>query len=180
LQALKSFDVGAIRALYLVLVTLMDLSAVIFSFYDNDRDGSITRKDLLKMFRPMYKYLVDTGKISSLPADEDTPEKVHDNSSRCEYDLRPPIFHRRQLVNKIFGRLDKNHDAMINFDEFQTGYFAFSRMFLVSGGFDACRAGPFLRRFTAVTNERDHRSARLVFFGEARRSGEALFGQGIS
>ena len=70
------------------------MSAVIFSFYDTDRDGYITRQDLLQMFRSMYKYLVDTGKISNLPADEDTPEKVHDSSSRCGYDLRPPIFHR--------------------------------------------------------------------------------------
>ena len=68
---------------------------------------------------------------------------------------------------------------MINFDEFQTGYAAFSYMFLVSGDLDACRSEPFLRRFTAVTNEWDHRSARLVFFGEARRSGDALFSQGI-
>ena len=156
------------------------MSAVIFSFYDTDCDGSITRQDLLRMFRPMYKFFVDMGKISSWPADEDTPEKVHDNSSRCECDLRPPIIHRRQLANKIFEKLDKNHDAIINFDEFQTGYAAFSHMFQVSGDFDACRSEPFLRRFTAVTNERDYRSARLVFFGEARRSGDALFGQGIS
>ena len=45
-----------------------------FQLYDIDKDGTITYDEMLMIVQSIYKM---TGQMVKLPADEDTPEKVH-------------------------------------------------------------------------------------------------------
>ncbi|TPX50259.1 hypothetical protein SeLEV6574_g01007 [Synchytrium endobioticum] len=68
-----------------------------FQLYDINRDGYITRDEMLSIVEAIYKMV---GTMVQLPADEDTPEK---------------------RVQKIFDLFDTDGDSRITLDEFREG-----------------------------------------------------------
>jgi len=68
-----------------------------FSLYDLDKDGYITRDEMLHIVESIYRMV---GKMVDLPEDEDTPDK---------------------RVDKIFRKMDKNNDGKLTMDEFREG-----------------------------------------------------------
>lgn len=68
-----------------------------FSLYDLDKDGYITRDEMLHIVESIYRMV---GKMVDLPEDEDTPLK---------------------RVDKIFKKMDKNNDGKLTMDEFREG-----------------------------------------------------------
>ncbi|KAI9291223.1 neuronal calcium sensor 1, partial [Neoconidiobolus thromboides FSU 785] len=68
-----------------------------FQLYDIDKDGYITRDEMLQIVNAIYKMV---GSMVHLPEDEATPT---------------------MRVDKIFSMMDKNHDDKLNFNEFKEG-----------------------------------------------------------
>ncbi|KXJ18678.1 neuronal calcium sensor 1 [Exaiptasia diaphana] len=68
-----------------------------FSLYDLDRDGFITKEEMLSIVKAIYCMV---GNIIDLPQDEDTPQK---------------------RVDKIFKQMDKNEDGRLTMEEFREG-----------------------------------------------------------
>ncbi|KAJ1734199.1 Calcium-binding protein NCS-1 [Coemansia sp. RSA 2049] len=68
-----------------------------FDLYDIDRDGMITKAEMLQIVDAIYRMV---GSMVQLPEDEDTPEK---------------------RVDKIFHLMDKNKDGVIDMAEFKEG-----------------------------------------------------------
>ena len=68
-----------------------------FKLYDIDRDGYITREEMLLIVESIYEMV---GKMVDLPDDESTPEK---------------------RVDKIFRKMDKNNDDVLTLEEFMDG-----------------------------------------------------------
>ncbi|XP_071393795.1 guanylyl cyclase inhibitory protein [Centroberyx affinis] len=68
-----------------------------FKLYDKDRDGAITREEMLDIMQAVYKMSVAAGltKLNPLTAEECT--------------------------NRIFMRLDKDNNAIISLEEFTEG-----------------------------------------------------------
>ncbi|XP_056409752.1 guanylyl cyclase inhibitory protein-like [Hyla sarda] len=68
-----------------------------FRLYDKDKDGAITRSEMLEIMKAVYKMSVaaSIAKVNPLTAEECT--------------------------NRIFIRLDKDHDAIISLQEFVDG-----------------------------------------------------------
>ncbi|XP_072001151.1 guanylyl cyclase inhibitory protein-like isoform X2 [Engystomops pustulosus] len=68
-----------------------------FRLYDKDRDGAITRSEMLEIMKAVYKMSVTASisKVNPMTAEECT--------------------------NRIFIRLDKDHDAVISLQEFVNG-----------------------------------------------------------
>uniref|UniRef100_H3AGA8 Si:ch211-245j22.3 n=1 Tax=Latimeria chalumnae TaxID=7897 RepID=H3AGA8_LATCH len=68
-----------------------------FKLYDKDKDGSITRSEMLEIMQAVYKMSLAASltKVDPLTAEECT--------------------------NRIFVRLDKDKDAVINLQEFTEG-----------------------------------------------------------
>ena len=80
-----------------------------FSLYDLDKDGYITRPEMLNIVESIYKMVGNTGvmpgrgggtDMADLPEDEDTPDK---------------------RVDKIFSKMDKNNDGQLTLEEFTEG-----------------------------------------------------------
>ncbi|XP_062515076.1 neuronal calcium sensor 1-like [Corticium candelabrum] len=68
-----------------------------FRLYDLDKDGKITRQELLSIMEAIYTMV---GHAVRLPYDEKTPE---------------------QRVDQIFYMMDKNHDDLLTLEEFKDG-----------------------------------------------------------
>ncbi|XP_041443733.1 guanylyl cyclase inhibitory protein [Xenopus laevis] len=68
-----------------------------FNLYDKDRDGSITRCEMLEIMKAVYKMSFSTSLATS----------------------NPPT--AEECTNRIFIRLDKDHDALISLQEFIDG-----------------------------------------------------------
>lgn len=68
-----------------------------FSLYDLDKDGYITRDEMLHIVESIYRMV---GKMVDLPEDEDTASK---------------------RVDKIFQKMDKNDDGRLTMEEFREG-----------------------------------------------------------
>jgi len=68
-----------------------------FSLYDVDKDGYITRDEMLHIVESIYRMV---GKMVDLPEDENTPEK---------------------RVDKIFTKMDQNNDGKLTMEEFREG-----------------------------------------------------------
>merc|ERR1712168_175936 len=67
----------------------------VFSMYDADADGFVTKEEMLVIVRAVYSMIGE--QVHELPEDEATPA------------LR---------VDKIYGRMDKNMDDKLSFNEF--------------------------------------------------------------
>ncbi|KAE8613100.1 hypothetical protein XENTR_v10007566 [Xenopus tropicalis] len=68
-----------------------------FELYDKDRDGTITRCEMLDIMKAVYKMSLATSLAQS----------------------NPPT--AEECTNRIFIRLDKDHDALISLQEFIDG-----------------------------------------------------------
>lgn len=88
-------------------------TAVAFNLYDADKDGSITRNEMLQITRIIYKSMGDRNLVT-LPDDEATPEQASSfpviglNHSDCAI----------QFVDKIFLDKDLNKDNKLSYQEF--------------------------------------------------------------
>uniref|UniRef100_A0A0N4Z797 Neuronal calcium sensor 1 n=1 Tax=Parastrongyloides trichosuri TaxID=131310 RepID=A0A0N4Z797_PARTI len=68
-----------------------------FSLYDVDKDGFITKEEMIDIVEAIYSMI---GNMLELPKDEDTPEK---------------------RVEKIFATMDLNYDGKLTREEFKQG-----------------------------------------------------------
>lgn len=55
-------------------MTMIDISGA-FQLYDHDRNGIITREEMLAVMKAIYK-TISQGQQGTLPNDEKTPEEV--------------------------------------------------------------------------------------------------------